>query len=91
MADQNTTHALPRMRTLKKAIEEIKELDPNTALNESQLRQMVKTGKIQKVTAGRHVLINLDLLIAYLASDAYQNGDTAQPDPQYGKLRRIEE
>ncbi len=91
MNEQQPTHALPRMRTIKKAIEEIKELDPNTALNESQLRQMVKAGKIQKVTAGRHTLINLDLLIEYLASDAYQNGETAQPAPQYGKLRRIEE
>ena len=41
--------------------------------------------------AGRHTLINLDLLIAYLASDAYQNGEAAQPAPEYGKLRRIDE
>lgn len=83
--------ALPRMRTIAAAHKEIKELDPNSALTQNQMRIMVKTGKIPCVKAGRHVLINLDILIDYLNSAEYQNGETAQPAPEYGKLRRIAE
>lgn len=91
MTEQKTTQTLPRMRTIAKAMEEIKAEDPNTALTQNQLRVLVKSGAIPSVHAGRHTLINLDLLIAYLASDAYQNGEAAQPAPEYGKLRRIDE
>ena len=63
---------LPRMRTIAKALEEISAADPNTALTQNQLRKLVKSGAIPCVHAGRHTLINLDILIAYLASDEYQ-------------------
>ena len=66
MNEQHPKHTLPRMRTLAKAIEEIKAEDPNTALTQNQLRVLVKSGAIPSVSAGRHTLINLDLLIAYL-------------------------
>ena len=38
MNEQQTKQTLPRMRTLAKAIEEIKAEDPNTALTQNQLR-----------------------------------------------------
>ena len=66
MNEQQTKQTLPRMRTLAKAIEEIKAEDPNTALTQNQLRVLVKSGAIPSVHAGRHTLINLDLLIAYI-------------------------
>ena len=91
MTEQKAIQTAPRMRTIAKAMEEIKAEDPNTALTQNQLRVLVKSGAIPSVHAGRHTLINLDLLIAYLASDAYQNGEAAQPAPEYGKLRRIDE
>lgn len=93
MNEQQAKQTLPRMRTLAKAIEEIKAEDPNTALTQNQLRVLVKSGAIPSVHAGRHTLINLDLLIAYLASDDYQSGGGTPPStpPTYGKLRRIDE
>ena len=91
MNEQNTMQTLPKMRTLAKAIAEIKAQDPNTALTHNQLRVLVKSGQVPCVMAGRHTLVNLDLLIAYLSSDAYQHGDAAQPAPEYGKLRRVAE
>ena len=83
----NTTEKrpLPRMRTIAKALEE------NTALTQNQLRKLVKSGAIPCVHAGRHTLINLDILIAYLASDEYQLGEPAKPAREYGKIRRIAE
>ena len=89
----NEQQTLPRMRTLAKAIEEIKAEDPNTALTQNQLRVLVKSGAIPSVSAGRHTLINLDLLIAYLASDDSQRGGGRPPStpPTYGTLRRIDE
>lgn len=95
----NTTEKrpLPRMRTIAKALEEISAADPNTALTQNQLRKLVKSGAIPCVHAGQHTLINLDILIAYLASDEYQfgnndnNGDDDEPPAGYGKIRRIAE
>ena len=63
MNEQQTKQTLPRMRTLAKAIEEIKAEDPNTALTQNQLRVLVKSGAIPSVHAGRHTLINLDFLL----------------------------
>lgn len=82
---------LPRMRTIAKALEEISAADPNTALTQNQLRKLVKSGAIPCVHAGRHTLINLDILIAYLASDEYQLGEPAKPAREYGKIRCIAE
>lgn len=64
---------LPRMRTITSAYKEIKELDPNSALTQNQLRVMVKNGDISYAKAGRTILINLDTLLDYLNSQSYQN------------------
>ena len=82
---------LPRMRTIAAAHQEITEADPNSGLTQNQLRVMVKTGKIPHVSAGKHILINLDILIDYLNSPEYQRGEPAQAVTEYGKLRRVEE
>lgn len=83
--------ALPRMRTIKAAYQEIKQLDPNTALKESQLRRIVKSGGVQSVHVGNRILINLDILIDYLSGEAYQTGSMQPPEPEYGKLRSVAE
>ena len=87
---------VPPMRTIAKALEEISAADPNTALTQNQLRKLVKSGAIPCVHVGRHTLVNLDILIDYLASDEYQLGKTpkkppAKPAREYGKIRRIAE
>ena len=83
----NTTEKrpLPRMRTIAKALEEISAADPNTALTQNQLRKLVKSGAIPCVHAGRHTLINLDILIAYLASDEYPR---VWQNPPYRRIKK---
>lgn len=57
---------VPRMRLLKEAAEEIKTVDPGTAVTPYFIRQLTLEGKIKSVMAGRKRLINLDDLLRYL-------------------------
>ena len=65
---------LLRMRTIPKAYEEIKALDPNTDLTLRALRRMVKNGEIPSVQIASKKLINLDLLLEVLS--CYNNDTT---------------
>ena len=56
----------PRMRTLPKAFEEVKRLDPDTALSLGTFRRVVKKGVIPITEVGSRRLINLDLLFEAL-------------------------
>lgn len=55
------------MRTIPKAYEEIKAIDPNTDLSLRALRRMVKSGKIPSVQIASKTLVNLDLLLEVLS------------------------
>lgn len=57
---------LPRMRTIKEAAEEIRLSDPQSAVREYFIRDLVVSGQIPHIRAGRKILINLDALFAYL-------------------------
>nr|DAH08910.1 MAG TPA: Protein of unknown function (DUF1580) [Caudoviricetes sp.] len=57
---------IPRMRLLKEAAEEIKAVDPNTAVTQCFIRRLALDGKVKSVMAGRKRLINLDDLLQYL-------------------------
>jgi len=59
---------IPRMRIAKKIVEEIRELDPNTGLNESNVRRLAKEGSVQSVQVGNRLLINLDSVIEFLST-----------------------
>lgn len=59
---------LPRMRTVHEAAEELRKMDANTAVTEYHIRQLAINNVIPRVKAGKKYLINLDALIAYLAS-----------------------
>ena len=56
-----------RMRTIPKAFEEIKQVDPDTDLTLRALRRMVSNGEIPVVRISNKVLINLDLLLDKLS------------------------
>ena len=72
---------LPRMRTLKAAMEEIKAADPDTCLTLNRLKVLVKSGELPHVKAGRKILINLDMLFDLLATgEIFQLG---QPVIEY--------
>ena len=60
---------LPHMRTLDECFEEIKSLDPHTAISKYFIRQIVLSGKIPVKMCGAKRLINLDALIDYLSND----------------------
>ena len=79
MTDYNNVTPLkvPKMRTIKECINEIKELDPHTAVTEYHLRQLT----IPRVKAGKKYLVNLDTVLEYLqnptAEKFKQNNNTA--------------
>lgn len=83
MTDYNSVAPLkvPKMRTIKECINEIKELDPHTAVTEYHLRQLTITGVIPRVKAGKKYLVNLDTVLEYLqnptAEKFKQNNNTA--------------
>lgn len=56
-----------RMRTIPKAYEEIKSLDPDTCLTLRALRRMANRGEIPVIQIASKRLINLDLLLEILA------------------------
>lgn len=61
----------PKMRTVKQAMEELKRLDPCTAMTERALRRMIAENDIPFIAIGRKKLLNFDLLLAKLAGNAY--------------------
>ena len=50
----------PRMRTIDKAAEYIKEQDPDTALTKTALRRLVVSGALPSVAVGSKYLIALE-------------------------------
>lgn len=68
------TNTIPRMRTVSKAVAEIKKIDPNTDFTERALRRMVAKKEISTVSVGNKKLINLDFLIEKLSCIDY-NGN----------------
>ena len=79
------TIALPPMRSIKQAYEEIKAADENTALTLRGLRALVVTGAIPSVQVGGKYLINMDVLREYLTK-----GCTTEREER-GVIRRIDE
>lgn len=78
---------LPRMRTARGAIEEIRKMDPNTEITESAIRRAMKRGDVRTVANGRKLLVSLDELLKYFGGDEVEE----KPAPQYpeGKVIRI--
>jgi hypothetical protein len=63
----NTENQRVRMRSIPKAYEEIKKIDPDTSFSMRALRRLVGSGEIPTVKISNKVLINLDLLLDKLA------------------------
>jgi hypothetical protein len=61
---------IPRMRTIQQCAAYFKEQDPDSSLGEWRIRKMVNQGEIPVYHAGRRILINLDILIAYVSGAA---------------------
>ncbi|MBQ8043042.1 MAG: hypothetical protein IJ272_02690 [Clostridia bacterium] len=63
----NKSNIKVRMRTIPKAYEAIKELDPHTDFSIRMFRQLIKSGEIPTIKISNKVLVNLDLLIDKLS------------------------
>ena len=76
----------PRMRTVKEAAAEMKQLDAHTAMTEWRIRELALSGVLPRVQAGKKMLINLDTLFEYL-----ENPTAAkfQPKPDIAAVKGI--
>lgn len=80
---------LPRMRTISEAAQEIKALDPRTAITEYHIRQLAVSGVIPRIKAGKKYLINLDTLIEYM-SDPTADKFKQHQSAVINGIRRVE-
>jgi len=92
------------MRTAETALEEIKKVDPGTAITVSYLRRMIKAKAVPVLECGRKKLVNVDALMEVLASGYQLPREEKQPEwpgdteeyerPRraegYGKIRRVD-
>lgn len=88
--NNNISYAkLPRMRTVKEAVAELKAIDEHTAVTEYHIRQLALSGVLPRVQAGKKLLINLDLLIEYLTNpdaDKFKVNTTAAAENGIRKI-----
>lgn len=90
MINNTTNFNIPRMRTVHEAAQELKAIDPNTAVTEYHIRQLALSGVLPRVQAGRKLLINFDLLLEYLqnpTADKFQVHSNAAAD--VNGIRRV--
>jgi hypothetical protein len=57
---------IARVRTISEALEELKAVDPGTAITSWAIRRLVRNGEIPNLGAAGRILINFDLLIDFL-------------------------
>lgn len=55
-----------RIRTIQQCLNEIKSLDPCTAITENFIRTLCKTNQVKHFKSGTKYLVNLDNLLSYL-------------------------
>lgn len=79
---------LPRMRTARGAIEEIRKMDPNTEITESAIRRAMKRGDVRTVKNGVKCLVSLDELLIYFGGEDAVEKPAPQKYPE-GKVIRI--
>lgn len=77
--------SVPRMRLIKEAVAELKEMDPKTKITVHALRGLVIDGIIPCVNIGNRRLVNMDIVEDYLRNpDKYKNDQN-----EIGTIRRI--
>jgi len=67
---------MPRIRTIRTALDEIKRTDPETALTETAVRRLVLSKKLPSTRAGNKYLIDLDALEQHLRGQVIEHGRT---------------
>ncbi|PKM84574.1 MAG: hypothetical protein CVU86_06400 [Firmicutes bacterium HGW-Firmicutes-11] len=75
-----------RMRKIQDAYEEIKAVDPNTAITRNYIRRLIISGTVPSIMAGRKHLVNMDALEAYLSNPKPINNPI-----EFGRIRPVKE
>ena len=70
MNTTNNTITIPKIRTISEAIEEIKRLDPETAITARFIKEGIADGKIPIIRVGNKVLVNMASIFAFLEGEA---------------------
>lgn len=56
---------IPKLRKKDKVINDIRKIDPNTALTTTLITKMIRKGEISKIDYGNAQLVNLDELAEF--------------------------
>ena len=70
MTEVVNTIAIPKIRTISEAIEEIKRLDPETAITARFIKEGIADGKIPIIRVGNKVLVNMANIFTFLEGEA---------------------
>ena len=81
---------IARMRTVRQAVEYLRQGDKMTAIGETFLRRRIKDGSLPVVYAGKKALINLDTLDAFLCGQTFKPDKEEPDDYRPVRMRRIE-
>ncbi len=81
---------MPRMRTVKQLVEHFKKLDPESAVSEWFIRELLRKNKIKFIRAGgSKYLIDLDYFENYLKNPPLEVAEVDELINEYGKVRKI--
>lgn len=64
---------LPRMRSARGVLEELKRIDPDTPITIHFVRGLFKSGEVPVVCAGNRQFVNLDTVLDFLANQSTVN------------------
>lgn len=79
-----TTATLPRYRTIRECVAELKQMDEHTAITEYFIRSLCKQNKIEYFASGNKSLVSLDSLLRFLGVTATEK--SYQPAKQQNYL-----
>ena len=85
---------IPRMRTVSEAIQELKALDPSTAMTPYHIRRLCLDGVLPTIKAGKKLLLNFDDLVEYMenpTADKFKPRTESSASEKNGVIRRIAE
>lgn len=94
MLSNDQKDRIPRMRTINEAAQELKTLDPSTAMTPYHIRQLCLSNVLPTVKAGKKILLDLNTLIEYMqnpTADKFKPPTESSASGKSGVIRRIME
>lgn len=81
MLEFETGVHIRRMRTAAQAAAEFRKADPETAVKENFIRDMIRSGQLHVVQVGKKQLIDFDELLSVI-DDSFELRPTGEPEAQ---------